>query len=92
MDRPAATDADAIVRRVLSTRAPLQWRDCALTDDLQLGSTGMGLDSVAIVELLLACEEALGVRIPPTVFDEGQLSVGRLIAFARQITASHGAT
>jgi acyl carrier protein len=41
-----------------------------LNDDLPLGPTGVGLDSVAMVELLLACEERFGLVLRDDLLDE----------------------
>jgi hypothetical protein len=70
-----------VVRELLWSRAP--HRPCAdLPDDLRLGTGGLGLDSIAVVELLLECEQRFG--IPPMGFLDGApLTVGRLIAGLR---------
>lgn len=88
MELPGTLDPDPVVRRILAARAPLRWRGREVPDDLPLGPTGLGLDSVAIVELLLECEETLGIQIPPTLFDAGPVSVGMLIAAVRRGSAS----
>ncbi len=51
-----------------------------LPNDLPLGPAGLGLDSVGIVELLLACEEAFGTRFDATLLERGPLTVGGLVA------------
>lgn len=60
-----------------------------LRDDLDLGPAGFGLDSISLIELLLVCEEHFGCPFPSTLFDEGPLTVGRLVAHAQQ--AAHRA-
>lgn len=57
-----------------------------LQDELPLGPLGLGLDSVGIVELLLACEERFEFPFPPTLFDAGGLTVGRLIEHVRRVS------
>ena len=52
-----------------------------LPDDLALGPAGLGLDSVSIVELLLACEEAFGARFDATLLEREPLTVGALVAW-----------
>jgi acyl carrier protein len=77
-------EAAAKVRQLIQLRAPLVWRDRELLDGVALGRDGLGLDSIAIVELMLACEAALGIPFPATLFDTGPITVGRLIAHARE--------
>lgn len=62
-------------------RAP---RPDELSDDLDLGPSGFGLDSISLIELLLICEEQFGCELPATLFDEGPLTVGRLLDRARR--------
>jgi len=49
-----------------------------LPDDLSLGPAGAGFDSVALVEVVLACEERFAVKIPPEVFEAGVPTIGTL--------------
>jgi acyl carrier protein len=49
------------VRDLLRSRSPLARRLAELPDDLPLGPGGLGLDSIALVELLLDCEERFGI-------------------------------
>ncbi|MCX6543142.1 MAG: hypothetical protein NTV05_01870 [Acidobacteria bacterium] len=79
---PAAA-ADAVLR-AFRERAPLVWRDRELPVDLILGAGGLDLDSIAIVELLIACQSAVGIPFPPALFDEGPLTLRRLIDHATQ--------
>jgi acyl carrier protein len=51
-----------------------------LADATPLGADGIGLDSVAIVEILLECETEFGVRLPPNLFDGGAVTIGALDA------------
>ena len=71
-------DRLAELHEILSTRfrAP---RPGELHDDLDLGPPGFGLDSISLIELLVVCEERFGCELPATVFDEGPLTVGRLL-------------
>lgn len=48
--------------------------------DLLLGRGGLDLDSIALVEVLLACEERFGVTIAPEMFEAPPLTVGDLQA------------
>jgi acyl carrier protein len=70
------------LRHLLRERAHRAWREQAIPDTLPLGADGLGLDSVAIVETLMECEVAFGVPFPASLFDEGALTVGRLVEHA----------
>ena len=51
-----------------------------IDDDLPLGSGGASLDSIAIAEVLLACEETFGIAISAELLgSDATLTVGRLI-------------
>jgi hypothetical protein len=81
------------VRELLRGRAPHRLvsdrpadrsdnRSDDLPDDLRLGPGGLGMDSIAVVELLLDCEQRFG--LPPLgLLDGAPLTVGRLIAGLR---------
>lgn len=70
------------VRRVVHAHLPLAMRDSALLDSTRLGPEGAGLDSVAVVELLLACEEATGIPFTADVLADGPLTIGHLVRHA----------
>ncbi|MCC6161789.1 MAG: acyl carrier protein [Acidobacteria bacterium] len=72
-----------ILSRHFRTPAPGE-----LHDALDLGPAGFGLDSIALAELLIVCEDHFGCPFPYTLFDEGPLTVGRLIAHVRDARAS----
>lgn len=74
------------VRRVVHSHLPLAFRDQHLYDTTRLGQDGAGLDSVAIVELLLACEEATGIPFTADVLANGPLTVGHLVRHAHTHT------
>ena len=51
-----------------------------LHDALSLGSDGLGLDSVAMVEVLLECEERFGVTIAAELLERAApLTVGTIV-------------
>ncbi len=54
-------------------------RHIALSPDVRLGADGVGLDSIALVEVLFACEKALGVEITADALAAPALTVGYLI-------------
>lgn len=82
MPDQTAVDAASVVRNLVRARVNGSRRAAELADETAIGSTGLGLDSIAIVELLLECEAALGVPFPSAVFDGGPLTVRRLIDHA----------
>jgi acyl carrier protein len=53
--------------------------DEPLDPDLPLGAGGLGLDSIRMVEVLLACEEQFGVALAAELLDGKPLTVGRLV-------------
>ena len=58
--------------------------DATLTPDLPLGADGLGLDSIALVEVLLECEEAFGIDLATDLLAGAPLTVG---ALARAVQA-----
>ena len=72
------------VRRLLRRHAPAATTDMPLADDLALAEDGLGLDSVGLVELLLACEDVFGAGFAATVLADAPLTVGKLVALARR--------
>jgi acyl carrier protein len=54
-------------------------RHVVLRPDLPLGADGVGLDSIALVEVLLECEETFGIVIAAEVLAGSALTVGSLI-------------
>ena len=71
------------VRDLLRSRAPLARGRADLPDDLPLGPGGLGLDSIALVELLLDCEQRFGIPRPVELLEGEPLTVGRLVAHVR---------
>ena len=80
-------DIDGTVRDLVRSRAPLARAHAELADDLRLGPGGLGMDSVALVELLLDCEQRFGMRSgswrPSELLEGPPLTVGRLVAHLR---------
>lgn len=59
VERAEASDA---VRAIVVARVP-RLSDSDRIDDVPLGSEGLGLDSIAIAEVVLDCERRFGVRL-----------------------------
>lgn len=55
-----------------------------LSDDTPLDGRGVGLDSVARVELLLECEQEFDVRFAQSLLDEGGLTIRHIAACVRE--------
>jgi acyl carrier protein len=76
------TEIEDAVLDLIRSRAPLaETRE--LTGDLRLGAGGLGLDSIALVELLLDCERRLGLANVAELLAGPPLTVGLLVAHAR---------
>ena len=56
-----------------------------IREDMPLGQGGLALDSIAIVEVLLACEERFGIVIATELLAGEPLTVARL---ARRVQRS----
>ena len=80
-------DIEEAVRDLVRSRSPLARARAELADDLRLGSGGLGMDSIALVELLLDCEQRFGLRPgswrPSELLEGPPLTVGRLVAHLR---------
>jgi acyl carrier protein len=64
----------------LRTLWPGRFDPGALADDVSLGSDGIGLDSIEIVELLLECDERLGNGArAEELLEAGPIRIGSLI-------------
>ncbi|HEX7679335.1 MAG TPA: phosphopantetheine-binding protein [Thermoanaerobaculia bacterium] len=54
-----------------------------LRSETRLGGGGLGLDSIALVEVLLQCEDRFGVEIAAQVLSQSPLTVGLLVQHIR---------
>jgi acyl carrier protein len=54
-----------------------------LRADTPLGSGGLGLDSIALVEVLLECEDHFGVEVAAEALGRSPLTVGLLLESIR---------
>jgi acyl carrier protein len=74
---------DEAVRDLVRSRASLAQERSDLPDDLRLGAGGLGLDSIALVELLLDCEKRFGVPRVAELLAGPPLTLGHLVAHVR---------
>ena len=82
MPEPAPTRAEtaATVRELLLNHLESPRTADELPDELALGDDGLGLDSIAVVEVLLECEERWDIS--PTALIEGPpLRIGDVVDF-----------
>ena len=76
---------DNAVLEIVRTRAARPLSLDEVSGDMTLGSDGLGLDSIAIAEVLLDCQQRFGVSV--TVLLEGEpLTLRRLVAHLQQET------
>lgn len=76
---PDRAQIAASIREILLTSWPHRFARDELHDDVSLGEEGLGLDSVEIVEVLLACEESCGVRATEQLFVVVPLTIERVV-------------
>ena len=75
----ATVSIDSIVQDIVRARASRIATGDALPSDVSLGAEGLGLDSIAIAEVLLDCEQRFGVSAISLL--EGEpLTLTRLVA------------
>jgi acyl carrier protein len=58
--------------------------DAELHDELPLGAEGIGLDSIAIVELLVACEHRWATSLPAELLEQVPLTIGTLLDYLQR--------
>jgi len=78
------------MRRVLRPFLPLAWRERELPDRTPLGAAGLGLDSVRILEMTLACESHFGVTVALDELPGPAPTLGDLIGLLQQAMARRG--
>jgi acyl carrier protein len=71
----------AAIRDAFATLWPGRFAPTELTEDVSLGKDGLGLDSIDIVELALACEERVGQRgyDLDALLESRPVTIGRVI-------------
>ncbi len=83
--KPKCESADSL-REILRRRVPRAAELRDLPDELELGEGGLGLDSIGLVELLLACGEHFGLPPPLSLLDGPPLTVGLLAEHVQTCT------
>lgn len=68
----------ALLREIILTSWPHRFSPEQLGDDVSLGSDGLGLDSVEVAEVLLACEERCGMAATEELFAIVPLTIDRV--------------
>jgi acyl carrier protein len=75
------------IRQIIQASWPARFAASELRSDVPLDEGGLGLDSVEIVEVLFACEDACGVRAGEELFDLAPLTIERLADHFAQAVA-----
>lgn len=79
----AETSIEEAVLDLVRARAPRARERADLPGDLPLGSEGLGLDSIAQVELLLECEQLFGTPVAADLLAGPTLTLDGLINHLR---------
>lgn len=70
---------ESIVREIVRSRVSRTVLADELSADTMLGADGLGLDSIAIAEVLLDCQQRFGISVTSLI--EGEpLTLGRIVA------------
>ena len=69
-----------MIRQTIVAAWPQRFAGEQLDAGTPLGEQGLGLDSVEIVEVLLACEERLGVAAAEALFEQDKLTISWVAA------------
>ncbi len=67
------------VLEIVRAHLPSFWRDRPLLTAMRLDEAGIGLDSVDLLELLIACERELGRQLPTDLLLDEAMTVGDLV-------------
>ncbi len=83
----ASPSIDQAVRELVRKRVSHSVSHHELSGEVLLGSNGLGLDSIAIAEVLLDCQQQFGVNVSSLL--EGEpLTLARIVAHLEQETAA----
>ena len=66
------------VRQIITERWPQRFEPDHLDEDCVLGADGLGLDSIEIAEVVLACEDLGSPRASAELFEAGPLTIGKV--------------
>lgn len=76
------------IHDLVRIHAPSYWRSRPVFDHTRLDDSGIGFDSVGLVELLVACESELGVALPVDLRLDDGMTVGQLVELFRRAAAA----
>lgn len=68
-----------MIRDILMAQWPARFPLEALGEEVPLGGEGLGLDSIELVELVLACEHRATREANEELLRDGQLTIRRLV-------------
>jgi acyl carrier protein len=68
----------SMIESIIRTTWPSQFSSAELHEDTLLGDGGLELDSVDIVEILYACEDACGIEMSTDLFEGPPLTIERV--------------
>ncbi|PON13345.1 hypothetical protein C2W62_34850 [Candidatus Entotheonella serta] len=80
------------LRLLIQQQAPSTWQLEDLHDALSIGEDGVGLDSVAMVELFIVCEEHFGLPFPVIMLEDTAPTIGQLIDHVRRLQSGEAPT
>lgn len=69
----------AVIRDILLSTWPQRFAPDELRDETPLGESGLGLDSVEMAEVLVACEERGAIRLTDDLFELMPITISRVI-------------
>ena len=78
---PMSLDREVIavqVREIITASWPGRFTPEELLEDVSMGDEGLGLDSVEVAEVLLACEERSGTPLTDELFARAPLTIERV--------------
>jgi acyl carrier protein len=71
----------ALIREIIVKSWPHRFSPDELRNDLSLGSDGLGLDSVEVAEVVLACEARAGITATNELFAVAPLTIDRVASY-----------
>lgn len=71
----------ALIREIIATSWAHRFSTEQLRNDVSLGSDGLGLDSVEVAEVLLACEERSGIAATRELFEIVPLTIDHVAEY-----------